>query len=367
MIYSVERMSRVLLLLLITAASGCDEGADSADDRGTGLLAGPEGIAVADGTIYVANVNSRYDTATGLVVFDEGFIQTFDATTLVPATRFDVLCQNPQYVLPADANLLVVCSGSMLPDTDGLLTPATDGALLVLDRETLTVLQEVPVPGGTPHPLAGFPGNLAWSPDLQRVYLGSGSGPYVHAIDLASETIQVFELRDPGDRNDLVVPIWWEGRLFATSFTAGALFELDPMDGTIVADPLPITESGETEGTVDVVPAEGGLYVLHSLSQKVVLVDPVARTFTPLFTAGAAANRIRHYDGSLYVLNSMDNNVTRHDLASGTTKTPFAIFPPGSNPWEMAFYDGRMYTTAYLSDELFVVDVLTGAIEVVAE
>jgi DNA-binding beta-propeller fold protein YncE len=189
----------------------------------------------------------------------------------------------------------------------------------------------------------------------------------VHAVDLATETTQVFQLRDPDDRNDLVVPIWWEGRLFATSFTAGALFELDPIDGTILGEPLPITESGETEGTVDVVPGDGTLYVLHSLSQRVVAVDPTARTFAPLFTAGAAANRIRLYDGALYVLNSMDNNLTRHDLSTGTTTTPFAIFPPGSNPWKMAFVDGRMYVTAYLSDELFVVDVGSGTIEAVVE
>jgi DNA-binding beta-propeller fold protein YncE len=356
-----------ILLLAAMPFLGCDGGTEAADDSGSGILAGPEGIAVADGTIFVANVNSRYDPNSGLVVFDEGFIQTFDATNLAPGARLDVRCENPQYVLPADADLLVVCSGSMLPDSEGLLTPATDGALLVLDRSSLAIKQQIPVPRGTPHALSGFPGNMAWSSDLQRVYLGSGSGPYVHAVDLATETTQVFQLRDPDDRNDLVVPIWWEGRLFATSFTAGALFELDPIDGTILGEPLPITESGETEGTVDVVPGDGTLYVLHSLSQRVVAVDPTARTFAPLFTAGAAANRIRLYDGALYVLNSMDNNLTRHDLSTGTTTTPFAIFPPGSNPWKMAFVDGRMYVTAYLSDELFVVDVGSGTIEAVVE
>jgi len=356
-----------LLFAVALLLTSCDGATESETAQGSGLLAGPEGIAVTDGTIYVANVNSRYDSASGLVVFDEGFIQTFDGTTFAPGDRLDVPCENPQYVLPADSNLLVVCSGSMLPDDDGLLTPATDGALLVLDRANLTESQQIPIPRGTPHALAGFPGNLAWSPDLQRVYLGSGSGPFVHAVDLLSETTQVFQLRDPDDRNDLVVPIWWEGRLFATSFTAGAIFELDTVEGTILSDPLPITESGETEGTVDVIAGESGLYVLHSLSQRVVFVDPIANSFAPLFTAGAAANRIRLYDGALYVLNSMDNNLTRHDLSTGTTTTPFAIFPPGSNPWEMAFVDGKMYTTAYLSDELFAVDVLSGAVEVVVD
>ena len=189
----------------------------------------------------------------------------------------------------------------------------------------------------------------------------------MHAVDLTTETTQVFQLCIPDDRNDLVVPIWWEGRLFATSFTAGALFEIDPVDGTIQGEPLPITESGETEGTVDVVAGEGGLYVLHSLSQRVVAVDPAAGTFAPLFTAGAAANRIRLHDGALYVLNSMDNNVTRHFLDSGETETPFAIFPPGSNPWEMGFVDGKMYVTAYLSDELYEVDVGSGTSKAVVE
>lgn len=361
-------MNRALPLILVCLLlAGCDGDGKTPEEPGSGLLAGPEGIAVVDGTIYVTNVNSRYDTDSGLVVFDEGFVQTFDLATLAPGIRFAVPCENPQYVLPADGDLLVLCSGSMLPDDNGLLTPATDGALLVLDLATLTVKQQIAVPRGQPQPLAGFPGALAWSPDLQQVWLGSGSGPYVHAVDLETESVEVYQLRPPGERNDLVVPVWWEGRLFASSFTAGALFELEPEDGAPVGVPLPITESGETEGTIDIATTEGGLYVLHSLSQRVVFVDPVARTVTPLFTAGAAANRIRLYDGSLFVLNSMDNNVTRHDLTNTTTLTPFAIFPPGSNPWEMVFVDGKMYATAYLSDELFVVDAASGAIEAVVD
>ncbi len=353
-------MRELLQLLLALLLCGCDGGPAPGNQAPESRLAGPEGIALLGDTVYVTNVNSRYDASSGLVVFDEGFLQTYDAPTRTPGVRMELPCENPQGIVAAEDQLLVVCSGSMLPDDEGLLTPATDGALLVIDPVELTVTAHIPVPAGTPHPLAGFPGALAWSADYQTVWLGSGSGPYVHAVKLADESVEVIALTAPGTRNDLVVPVFLNGRLFATSFAAGALFEIVPESGAVLADPLPITESGDIEGTIDAIAGDDGLYVLHSLSQRVVFVDPMNRTVTPLFTAGAAANRIRHHDGALYVLNSMDNNLTRHALASGKTTTPFAIFPPGTNPWEMTFQGKTMWVTAYLSNALYLVDATTG-------
>jgi hypothetical protein len=353
----VRRLLQLLVALVFCSCDGGDIPGNLAPDS---RLAGPEGIALLDGTVYVANVNSRYDASSGLVVFDDGFLQTYDVLSHAPGDRMELPCENPQSVVVAETRLLVVCSGSMLPDDQGLLTPATDGALLLVDPVGLTVTATIPVAAGAPHPLAGFPGALAWSADHETVWLGSGSGPYVHAVSLVDQSVTVIELTAPDNRNDLVVPVFLDGRLFATSFAAGALFEIVPETGVVLAAPLPITESGDIEGTVDAIPGDGGLYVLHSLSQRVVFVDPAARTVTPLFTAGAAANRIRRHDGALYVLNSMDNNLTRHDLASGKTVTPFAIFPPGTNPWEMTFADNTMWVTAYLSNEVHLVDATTG-------
>ncbi len=368
----IRPLMPIVILLII---SGCSAATDDGADAGTegpdtasaaGLFAGPEGIAVADGTIYVVNANGHYDNAAGRVVYGEGFIQALDSQTLEPTVRGDLPCQNPQYVLPGDGGLLVVCSGRLEADGNGAMLPVTEGAVLRLDAATLAVTQQVVIPAGEPAADAGFPGNVAVDPDSGTLYVGSGSGPFVYAVDLDAGTAQPFALPRPDALNELVVPAWWQGRLFATSFADGLLYELDPVDGTVAGTPLDVTETDEIEGPIDVAVGDGGLYIVHTLSTRVVFADPDAGTVTPLFSAGAAANRIRLHNGALWVVNSMDNNLSRHDLATGKTTTPFAALPPGTNPWELSFANDRAFVTGYLSNQLFALDIATGeTVEVV--
>ena len=177
-----------LAVLLMTACSGVADGADASADSvhpegevqgdEPSIFAGPEGVLVA-GRIWVANTNGSWDERTGRVEYGEGYVTILDSSSLEEEARIVAPWLNPQYVLLAGERVGVVCSGTGQADEQGEMIPSEDGGLLLVNRSTLEVEEEVDLPGGYPGPLAGFPGAPTVDPEGETIFIGSGTGPYV--------------------------------------------------------------------------------------------------------------------------------------------------------------------------------------------
>jgi hypothetical protein len=336
-------------------------GADVAEGSG-GMFAGPEGIMIMAGRIWVANVNGSWDQATGQVKYGEGYVAVLGLSDLAEEARLVTPWLNPQYLFVAGDRIGAVCSGTVEAGDDGVMQPAEDGGLLLLNRETLAVEREMAVPGGAPGPLAGFPGAPAADPEGETVFLGSGTGPYVYRIATETGAVEAFQIHDDLSGNDLTVPLFLDGVLYVTSFNTGYLYALDPDSGAQSGAPIDVTATDEIEGPIDMDHADGRIYVVHSISMQVVAVDPAAGEVDKVCTAGAAANRIVATGNAVIVVNSMDNSLTWCNTHGGGAVSPFAALPLASNPWDVALAGDEAYVTGFKSNALYLVNLTTGAI-----
>jgi len=326
-------------------------------------LAGPEGVAVIAGTVYVTNTNGVWNNETMKMDYGTGYVSAFLSDTLDQVGEVETPFLNPQLVVDASGMAAVVCSGTSLADENWTMTPNAPGGVVVVDPGTLDIVKQVEIPVADPTPLSGFPGSAAWDADHLSLFLGSGTAPVLYKVDIEQgKLVSTLKLYDVAQGNDALVPAVAGGWLWAASFNQGKLYKIDPVGMTVQGDPTDITQTDDVEGPIDIAVAGSTLYVLLTLSSKVAAFDTGTGDVTWPFSTGASPNRIRHQDGKLYTVNSMDNNLTLHELSSGKTTTPFASFPTGTNPWELTLDGTSAYVTGYMSNSLFKVSLVDGTI-----
>lgn len=362
-----------LLVVSLTGPGGCagrtgtggepnGESLAADDDIGeaAGVFSGPEGILIAAGNIWVANANGSWDQATGRVDYDEGYVTVLNLADLTDEAKIITPWLNPQYVFTAEDMIGVVCAGAVQADDEGLMRSVEDGGVVLIDPGTLEIMAQIAVKSASPGPLAGFPGTPTTDPAGETIFLGSGTGPYVYRIDAKTAAMEAFQIHADLSRNDLTVPLIAKGVLHVTSFNTGLLYSLDPATGEQLAAPIDVTETDDIEGPIDMDYSGGWLYVVHTISMRVVAVDPKSRIVKPVCIAGAAANRIVATGNAVIVVNSMDNNLTWCNLDGGGAVSPFSILPLASNPWDVALAGSYAYVTGFKSNALYVVDLTTG-------
>jgi hypothetical protein len=236
------------------------------------------------------------------------------------------------------------------------------------DPATLEQTGKVEIPAGQPVPLAGFPGSASYSEAAGLLFVGSGTAAVVFVVDVAARA-----LKDPlvvptaGAGNDIIVVVAVEGYVLAISFNDGIAYKLDPaqqVPGTVTYE---VAETGPGEGPVDALLLDGKVYVVLTLSSKVAALDLATGKAEYPWTTGAAANRVAAQDGMLFIVNSMDNNLTRIDLATKDATPGFASFDPGTNPWEIGTSNKLGFVTGYLSNALYKVDLETGDVLATAQ
>jgi len=344
-----------------TTADGGDGRSPDAGRQDT-PLAGPEAILCRDGQVYVSNVNTGWDETAGEVSYQTGYVVKLALEDLSFLARGETPYFNPQFFFRAGARLGVVCSGTAAYQEDGNLVQQEPGGIALIDPDTLETVAQIDLEAGTPHALVGFPGTPAYHADTATLVVGSGTGPYLYRVNLEDHAVSLFTLEDSPEKNDLVVPIWLGSRLFASSFRQGLLFELDRESGALVGDPVDITSTSETEGPADMVVFNDRILVLHTISRKVVEVDPSNGEMKELFNTGSAPNQLVLAGKHLFVVNSMDNNLTRYDLDTGKSHSAFAVFPPQTNPWAMAVVEdqGLGLVTGYLANNVTRISLVTG-------
>jgi len=329
------------------------------------FFTGPEGVVVDNGLVYVANTNGVYDADLGKMVYGPGYVTVLDADDMEYVAQFETPYLNPQYLLPLEDHLAVVCSGTIeFDDTWTTASPVAPGGVALVDTATMEVTGQVEIPAGAPEPLAGFPGAAAWDTQGNKLYLGSGTSAYLFVVDLEALSLEdpIAVHSDPGAINDMILPEFVDGTIYAVSANEGLAHAIDPNTGDETGGPFDITETDEGEAPSDIAVVDGIFYVANSNSSSVAALDLASGDVTFPFTTGAVPNRLAHYDGNLFVVNSLDNNLTKYDIGSGDVTQSFASFDPGTNPWEMAVADGAGYVTGYVTNNLVKVDLTTGAI-----
>ena len=340
------------------------EAADVVVKPGFPTFFAPEGVAVVGDRVFVTNTNGAWDDAAGAMVYNQGYVTIFNRETLGLEGVMVTAAVNPQIALEVSGKLAIVSSGTVEFDENWTMMPAAPGAVEIVDPLTLVVSASVEIPSGTPEALAGFPGSAAYDPDHEFLFVASGTAPYVYKVDVSNGDLsEPLLLYADFMGNDAVALAFTGGYIYAASFNQGLLYKIDPVALTVEGEPVDVTETDELEGPVDMVAAGGVLYVLHTLSSQVAAYDPATGSVEFLFTTGATPNRISHWDGKLFVVNSMDNNLTRYDIGLDESTTPFAAFDPGMNPWEMGIdTDGFGLVTGYMSNTLVRVSLESGEI-----
>jgi len=253
----------------------------------------------------------------------------------------------------------------VVSDENWVMTPATAGKLVQVDAGTLKVEASVELPNGQPKPMAGFPGSVCVSAEAGRVFVGSGTGPYLYIADLANieEGLLTQELYSMEGGNDSLTVECSGGKVYAASFNTGSLFVVDGSDLTS-SEPVQVTQTQELEGPVDMLFDSGKLYVLNTISSQVAILDTLSLQVTFPVVTGAAPNRLGILDKTLFVVNSTDNNLTKFDVTTGQTTTPFGAMDVGTNPWEIAIAGNYGYITGYVANTVIKMDMGTGEIAV---
>lgn len=325
------------------------------------LFSGPEGVYFFGTYLFVTNTNGVWDNDAGKMVYGNGYITVLKTEDLSFVSQIETPFMNPQFITYMDEYFYVVCSGTAEFDENWTMTPASPGGVVMIGATTFKAEGSMEIPAGGVDPMAGFPGAVAYDAGGKRLFIGSGTYPAVYVVDSESlELVKTLTVYPDAMGNDIIVPAFHDGILYATAFNSGLTYGLDPDSGDTIAGPFDVTQTDELEGPTDVKVVGDLLYVLNSMSSVVATLDLDTGDVAFPFTTGSVPNRLAFDGDNMFVVNSGDNNLTRINIESGDTFNGFAVFDVGTNPWEMAVGDGFGYVTGYMSNSVFKVDLSSG-------
>ncbi len=379
-----------LVVVLLLAPAGCDRLPESelsgdfdvpvSDPGGdvTGAsFATPQGVAVSQGLAFVANPDVGYSGQT--LVFGPGFVTVVRLADGSIVERVPVAARNPQVVAAAGDRVVVLCSGATAFDGT-TVRPAGDGSVVVLDAVRAaagqpSLVREIPVPASLEHPLVGYPSSLALSADGSRAWLGSGTAPALFLVDLDAGTVlrgaaNPVALGNLDAQDTIVVRPGPVGSLLVGRFETNEVAVLDASTGAsspAYPVPFPIGAGSGAAGVQDLALRSGGTpdaWVLLGLASSISSIDTAlgpAGVRNGFATTGLYPNRMILDGDRLLVVNSGDNNVTAYDAGTGDSLGRVAVFPPGTNPYDIAVYKDGDRTMAAItgqqSGSLFLVDL----------
>jgi len=345
-----------------------------------GDFATPEGIALADRYVVVANPAFRYDGQR--MVFGTGFLTVVDRGTRQVVQRVALPCRNPQEVSWDGSRLWALCSGETSFDGT-LVRPAGQAALVGLDLSgtPFRIVSYLPVSRSASHPLVGYPSSMALRDGL--AYLGCGTTAAVLVADLDGNRL-VRSPEDPWslaalglsgleDQDTVKVLPGPQGMLLAGSFNRDLVVAFG-VTGEVPtpAGSLEVGVPGMLDGVLDLAWRPGGtpeLYVLLGLAQRVVAASDLLgspRMDDRFAVTGTMPNRLLLDRDRLWILDSGDNRATAVDADTGKPLGLRAAMPPGTNPYALAAgdFEGRreLYVTGLRSDSLWIFDADTGAL-----
>ncbi len=331
----------------------------------------PQGVVFSERFIFVSN--THFDSST--FQFGSGSVTVLERETLRVVQTLETTQPNPQIMVVSDTALYVLCTGETTFDKDSWLNVAIGPG--AVDRFALDALENSSAPGESlelsyspEYPLrAGF-GSMVMLDGI--LVLGSGLSASLVTIDMESFSF----LRGPDDPievyahegNDTVnLAAHPYGLLRVASFNLDSVFRVDVETGEVVGAGFDVGTGSDLEGLLQVVPlpdgTEVGLLTLgNTLSRWSSTYEESPET--GIVPVGPVANYLSLGAGSLYIVNSGSNRISRYDWESGEFTSGFADFDVAANPWSMAVDEENnvAYVTLNLSEKLAVVSLATGTV-----
>jgi DNA-binding beta-propeller fold protein YncE len=327
----------------------------------------PMNLAVGGGHLFVACSNYVYPA------YGNSWLAVVDEATLEVVNRIPAAQKDATFVAVQGERVYLVETGEMSWNQDAFRTEVTsDGAvesIPLAQAATATAFdQTIAIPRDPANPLAGAPGAPAFDPTGRYLYLASGTSATLYKLDLEQGSLvngpaNPILLDATADVMDMVTLRPYQGsQLLVARLNTDALQVFDTAQDAAGA-PIDLGKTDQMEGAQDLAfdPASGKVYAIMSISNAVAMVDLGQQP--PLVdpswaVTGTVPNRVQLRDGALYIVNSLENNVQRIDLASGDSVKPFATLPEGSNPWDLLFSaDGaRLYVSNNMAGTLAVID-----------
>lgn len=159
----------------------------------------PSGIAVVNGTIYVANNNISVTKEFEVVPLGSGFVTVIDAKSNQVIKFIPASGTNSNGITAIDDNIYVVNTGILKPDFSScnfMFPPSID----VIDTQTNERTHTIPIPLSEENPTACSPGRLASTPDKRFGYLGLGLVAAMFKVDIEQNVLV------NGPSNPIMIP-----------------------------------------------------------------------------------------------------------------------------------------------------------------
>ncbi|HEX4385645.1 MAG TPA: hypothetical protein VH083_21940 [Myxococcales bacterium] len=302
-------------------------------DAASPSLARPEGMALVNGTAYVAlaNYDANFTSAgPGLLA---AVVPSTGATTVIDlGGSSGHSCQEPGFVRAAGNFLYAVCGGDF-----GF--PANGQAIVEVNPATAAVTRSVAVETSP----AGF------AAAATRYWFGDAFGGNVYAIDPATFTVVAGPLPIPCPTtgnffttNDVMV---LNGNLYAicSNNTGGIISQLDAATGAVKlqadSGPTAVEMTATSDGRIAIVSGADSSIRLVTIGATLTV-----QTFTTVFSSGTAVLQdVRSLNNFLYTTASGSNTVQKISLTSangpavvdeqntGTSANPWNILPLDDN------------------------------------
>lgn len=380
-----------LLLVLSCTQENVNQGADvwhqadtlspDAPQKELPNFASPQGVAVTEEFVFVANPNWSFD-GEGNITYGQGFITVVDRSNFAVVNKIVTEGKNPQIVTIHKDRVYVLCSGATYWDnTNYLVVPDSPSSIesfgISSASNIATTTVHVTLPLSESAPLVGYPSSLVIL-DNDIAYASSGTTAVLFKFDLKSNKVlrgtdNPIVLGDPKQQDTLVLEKGLNNILYIGSFNRDIVIAFDTTTDSIATSPfsqIDVSKTPEVDGVLDIAYYPSGqkdLFVLLGLASTVQALNtsmgqPSVETFV---TTGTYPNKIYTVNNTLLVINSGDNNITGYAIAT-RQQVAQVVFPDKTNPYDMAVLQTQgktyLYVTGNVSQALYEVDLESGTI-----
>ena len=278
--------------------------------------------------------------------------------------------KNLQTVTIGNGTLCAVASGTATYDmSSGKMTPDSPGKLYCMAPDSDHFTTAIDLPLSQTNKTVGLPASIVMLGNF--VYIGSGTAPAVYKVDMSSKTVvkgadnPIWVISNANTQQQGMIKLITDGtKLYALDFNTDSIFSIDP--STDVVRPLgqfgddPDKMEGPIAGLISKM--DHKIYTVMSVGNSLWQITPSPFAAKKIGATGSAPNAMAEYMmfKSMFIANSMDNNISQYSLMSNKVTT-YAALDPGADPWDLVITKVNrkpmMFVTAYMEKDVYAFDM----------